>query len=232
MIRCVWCPSKRPSLRRQGESSSRRCVRPGLPRRDPAKALPPAPPLIPAGLPSDLLRRRPDIRAAERDLAASTADIGVAVADLYPRFTLTAAPALVSTALASLLTWASRSYSIGAALDWPLFNGGLTRGNIAVANARQDQALISSALSVGYWALNPGRFSFADTRYDQDPIDRCALSFTSRGDATSTSRILTIMKSKLIFAALSLALMCVFTTRAITSAIVRQETEHTCHLRR
>ncbi|HZC37052.1 MAG TPA: efflux transporter outer membrane subunit [Sphingomicrobium sp.] len=109
----------------------------------PAKALPPAPPLIPAGLPSDLLRRRPDMRAAERQLAASSADIGVAVADLYPKFSLTAAPALVSTALASLLTWGSRSYSIGAALDWPIFNGGRTRGNIAVANARQDEALIA-----------------------------------------------------------------------------------------
>src|SRR5438552_4052966 len=54
-----------------------------------------------------------------------------------------AAPALVSTALASLLTWGSRSYSVGAAVDWPLFNGGRTRGNIAVANARQDQALIA-----------------------------------------------------------------------------------------
>jgi multidrug efflux system outer membrane protein len=109
----------------------------------PAKALPPAPPLIPAGLPSDLLRRRPDIRAAERELAASTADIGVAVADLYPKFSLTAAPALVSTALASLLTWGSRSYSVGAALDWPIFNGGRTRGQIGVANARQEQALIA-----------------------------------------------------------------------------------------
>jgi outer membrane protein, multidrug efflux system len=107
------------------------------------KGLPPAPPLIPAGLPSDLLRRRPDIRAAERELAASTADIGVAVADLYPRFSLTAAPALVSTALTSLLAWGSRSYSIGAALDWPLFNGHRTRGNIAVANARQEQALVA-----------------------------------------------------------------------------------------
>ena len=103
----------------------------------------PAPPLIPAGLPSDLLRRRPDIRAAERELAASSADIGVAVADLYPRFSLTAAPALVSTALGSLLEWGSRSFSVGAALDWPLLNGGRTRGNIAVANARQEQALIA-----------------------------------------------------------------------------------------
>ena len=103
----------------------------------------PAAPAIPAGLPSDLLRRRPDIRSAERELAASTADIGVAVADLYPRFSLTAAPALVSTALGSLLEWGSRSFSIGAAVSWPLFNGGRTRGNIAVANARQEQALIA-----------------------------------------------------------------------------------------
>jgi outer membrane protein, multidrug efflux system len=114
----------------------------------PPAAMPPAPPDIPAGLPSDLLRRRPDIRAAERELAASTADIGVAVADLYPRFSLTAAPTLVSTALASLIEWGSRSFSIGAALDWPLLNGGRTRGNIAVANARQEQALIAYRKSV------------------------------------------------------------------------------------
>lgn len=106
-------------------------------------ALPPTPPLIPAGLPSDLLRRRPDVREAERRLAASTADIGVAVADLYPRFTLTAAPALVSTALTSLLDWGSRSFSLGAGLVWPLLDGGRSRANIAVANARQEQALIA-----------------------------------------------------------------------------------------
>lgn len=106
------------------------------------QALPLAP-VIPAGIPSDLLRRRPDIRAAERELAASSADIGVAVADLYPKFSLAAAPALVSTALATLLNWASRSYSIGGAVDWPLFNGGRTRGNIEVANARAEQALIA-----------------------------------------------------------------------------------------
>ena len=107
----------------------------------PSAALPVAP-AVPAGLPSDLLRRRPDIRAAERSLAAATAEIGVATADLYPRFSLTAAPALVSTALASLLEWGSRSYSAGASVDWPIFNGGRTRGNIAVANALQEQALI------------------------------------------------------------------------------------------
>jgi len=105
-------------------------------------ALAPAP-QVPPGLPSDLLRRRPDIRAAERELAAATADVGVATADLYPRISLTAAPALVSTALGSLLEWGSRSFSAGASVEWPLFNGGRTRGNIAVANARQEAALIA-----------------------------------------------------------------------------------------
>lgn len=108
-----------------------------------APAALPQSPSVPAGLPSDLLRRRPDIRAAERDLAAATADIGVAVADLYPRFSLTAAPAMVSTALGSLLEWGSRSFSVGAALDWPIFDGGRRRANIEVQNARQEQAMIA-----------------------------------------------------------------------------------------
>jgi len=95
------------------------------------------------GIPSDLLRRRPDIRAAERNLHAATAEIGIATADLYPRFSLSAAPALVSTALASLLQWGSRSYSASASIDLPIFDGGRTRGNIAVANAQQEQALIA-----------------------------------------------------------------------------------------
>jgi NodT family efflux transporter outer membrane factor (OMF) lipoprotein len=105
-------------------------------------ALPPSP-AVPPGLPSDLLRRRPDIRAAERELAATTADIGVAVADLYPRFSLTAAPAMVSTALGSLLEWGSRSFSAGTALDWPIFDGGRRRANVEVRNARQEQATIA-----------------------------------------------------------------------------------------
>ena len=105
--------------------------------------LAPALPSVPPGLPSDLLRRRPDIRSAERELAAATADIGVATADLYPRISLTAAPALVSTALGSLLEWGSRSFSIGAALEWPIFDGGRRRANIEVKNARQEQAMFA-----------------------------------------------------------------------------------------
>ncbi|MDQ2879343.1 MAG: efflux transporter outer membrane subunit, partial [Pseudomonadota bacterium] len=63
-----------------------------------------ATPIIPAGLPSDLLRRRPDVRAAERNLAAATADIGVAVADLYPKFSLTGMVQLLSASLGNLFS--------------------------------------------------------------------------------------------------------------------------------
>jgi NodT family efflux transporter outer membrane factor (OMF) lipoprotein len=103
----------------------------------------PASPDVPVGLPSDLLRRRADIRAAEQSLHAATANIGVATAGLYPSFSLTALPALVSTTLAKLLEWGSRSYTVSASTDWPIFNGGRTRANIAVANAQQEQALIA-----------------------------------------------------------------------------------------
>ena len=58
-------------------------------------------------------------------------------------FSLTAAPAMVSTALGSLLEWGSRSFAAGAALDWPIFDGGRRRANVEVRNARQEQAMIA-----------------------------------------------------------------------------------------
>ncbi len=110
---------------------------------DTLAAASPTPPAIPAGLPADLLRRRPDIRAAERQLAAATANIGVAVADYYPDITLTASPALVSTALSNLLTWGSRNLTAGPGLSWTLFDGGKVTANVAIANEHQRQALLT-----------------------------------------------------------------------------------------
>lgn len=107
-------------------------------------AAPPAQPASPPpGLPSELLRRRPDIRMAERQAAAATADIGVATADLYPRISLTASPALVSTSLSNLVDWSSRNYSFGAGLVWPLFEGGRLKAQLAQANERQVQAVVA-----------------------------------------------------------------------------------------
>jgi NodT family efflux transporter outer membrane factor (OMF) lipoprotein len=146
-------------------------------------------PIVPVGLPSDLLRRRPDIRAAERQLAASTADIGVAVADLYPRFSLTAAPALVSTALASLLEWGSRSFSVSGAVDWPIFNGGRTRANIAVANARQSQALIAYRKTV-LTALQDVEDSLSRTDGDRSQLAKleAALASAQRAEDLAGTR--------------------------------------------
>ena len=157
-------------------------------RLAPSRALT-SPPAIPAGLPSDLLRRRPDIRAAERELAASTADVGVAVADLYPRFSLTAAPALVSTTLASLLEWGSRAFTLSAALDWPIFNGGRTRASIAVANARQEQALIAYRKSV-LTALQDVEDSLSRTECDRDQLAKLegALASAQRAEDLARTR--------------------------------------------
>ena len=84
-------------------------------------------PAVPAGLPADLLRRRPDIRAAERNLAAATADIGVAVADLYPKFTLTGMAQLISSSLATLFSGDSLQLTGTGAAQFPLIDWGPAR---------------------------------------------------------------------------------------------------------
>lgn len=98
---------------------------------------------IPVALPSELLRRRPDIRRAERELAAATAMVGVATAELFPRFSLTGLVGLQSNNLSDLATSGSRYWSIGPALSLPLFDGGRIRAGIDVQNALQEQALLA-----------------------------------------------------------------------------------------
>ncbi len=102
----------------------------------------PAPPAeVPVGLPSELLQRRPDIRRAERNLAAATARIGVATADLYPRFSLTGAFGTQAAQAGDLFDSQSLFWTIGPSVRWNLFTGGLVRAQIAAAGAREEQAL-------------------------------------------------------------------------------------------
>ena len=108
----------------------------------PAHPIPAAPAEIPVGLPTELLRRRPDLRRSERELAASTARIGVATADLYPRFFLTGAFGLQSVGASDFATASSRLWSVGPQIQWALFQGGRIRANIEVQNARQEQAAL------------------------------------------------------------------------------------------
>jgi outer membrane protein, multidrug efflux system len=103
--------------------------------------IPAAPPELPLGLPSDLLRRRPDIRSVERQLAAATAQIGVATADLFPKFALTGSFGPQSSDINRILDRSSLAWSIGPGMNWPIFDGWRIRSNIKVQDARQEQAL-------------------------------------------------------------------------------------------
>jgi NodT family efflux transporter outer membrane factor (OMF) lipoprotein len=104
--------------------------------------IPQTPPEIPVGLPSELLRRRPDVRRAERELAAQTARIGVATADLFPKFSLTGFLGLTSSKFSKLSNSGSTTWSILPGVSWPVLDFGRIRSNIAVENAREQQAAI------------------------------------------------------------------------------------------
>ncbi|MFA7381859.1 MAG: efflux transporter outer membrane subunit [Desulfurivibrionaceae bacterium] len=105
--------------------------------------LPALPARLPETLPSELLRRRPDIRRAERQLAAATADIGVATAELFPRFSLTGLTGLQSTNLSDLLSSGSRYWTVGPTVRWPLFDGGRVRANIALNQGLKEEAQVA-----------------------------------------------------------------------------------------
>jgi len=107
---------------------------------DPAP-IPAAPPVVPVGLPSELLLRRPDVQRAERQLAAATADIGVATADLFPKFFLTGTAGFESVSAGDWFSAGSRFWSAGPTVQWRIFDAGRIRANIRIQNARQEQAL-------------------------------------------------------------------------------------------
>ncbi len=103
--------------------------------------MPAMPPAVPVGLPSDLLRRRADIRQAERQIAAATARIGVATADLFPKFSLTGGIGLQSNKAKTLFNSSSNFWSIGPGVALPIFDRGKIRARINVEDERTAQAL-------------------------------------------------------------------------------------------
>jgi multidrug efflux system outer membrane protein len=105
------------------------------------KPLPVAPSAVPVGLPADLLKRRPDIREAEAHVAAETARVGVARADLFPKIILNGAAGRQATTPSGLTLGAGNFYSVGPAITVPIFTGGKIRANIEVQKRRLDQAL-------------------------------------------------------------------------------------------
>jgi multidrug efflux system outer membrane protein len=100
-----------------------------------------SPPRIPAGLPSDLLERRPDVASAERQLASANANIGVAKAAFFPRITLSGAAGFESADIGELLHWESRVWQVGGEAVQPLFEGGRNVANLGAARSRYDEAV-------------------------------------------------------------------------------------------
>ena len=100
-----------------------------------------SPPVVPAGLPAQLLTRRPDVAEAEKNVVAANAQIGVATAEFYPRFTLTASAGFSSLNADMLFTWQSRVAQLLPSVSIPLFQGGRLRANLDATKARYRQTV-------------------------------------------------------------------------------------------
>jgi NodT family efflux transporter outer membrane factor (OMF) lipoprotein len=141
------------------------------------KPVPVLPIEVAIGVPANLLRRRPDIRKTERELAAQTARVGVATAELYPKLTLIGSVGLESLSAGSLFTGPAAAFSIGPKVTWPIFNAGRIRQNIKVEDEKQEQSLIQYELSV-LTAVKDVENALID--YAQEQIRRKSLIKTSQ----------------------------------------------------
>jgi NodT family efflux transporter outer membrane factor (OMF) lipoprotein len=113
-----------------------------------SSAIPVSPPQVIVGIPTDLLRRRPDIRSAELQAVAQSAQIGVAKADLFPAFSLTGnfvflATNLGSFSLSDMFRWGSRSVQVGPTVQWNIFNYGQITNNVRVQDAKLQALLLT-----------------------------------------------------------------------------------------
>jgi len=106
-------------------------------------AVPPVPPVVPVGLPSELARRRPDVRVAEAQLHAATANIGVAEAAFYPSVTLSGSFGLQAIQFAPMFGFNARQYALGPTVSVPIFEGGQLKATLHLSEARQKEAAIT-----------------------------------------------------------------------------------------
>ncbi len=108
-----------------------------------AAPVPPVPPRVPVGLPSELVLRRPDVRQAADNLHAATAQVGVAIAAFYPQVTLTGNLNEIALQFSDLFTWQSHGFALGPSVTLPLFTGGRLRGQLRLNRAEQAEAAVS-----------------------------------------------------------------------------------------
>jgi len=141
-------------------------------------SIPTPPKEVTVGIPANLLRPRPDIRRAARVLAAQTARVGVATADLSPRLTLFGLFDLDSTSTGNLFTSASRTYGFGPAFSWNIFDGGRVLNNIRAEEAITEQALIGYEKTVlrGLEDVENAMVAFAEEQVRRDALHRAVTS--------------------------------------------------------
>jgi len=143
----------------------------------------PSPPAeIAVGVPAETLRHRPDVRRAERQLAAQTARVGVAVAELYPKFTLPGSIGLDALSFSGLFATSAGSYSFAPGVKWSIFSGGAIRGNIEIQSARQEQALLQYRSTV-LAALEEVENAMVAYAEEQRRLERLAASAQAAANA-------------------------------------------------
>jgi len=146
------------------------------------------PPEVPAGLPSALMERRPDIQQAEAQLVAANAEIGVARAAYFPQISLNGAGGFQSSALTSLFTGPAGAWSFGASLTQPIFTGGRLRSQVRLAEARQQTAVLSYQQSIqgAFRDVSDGLAAYRKTREFRTQQE---LLFRSAEDAARLSHM-------------------------------------------
>jgi len=139
-------------------------------------------PLLPTGLSSDILLRRPDVLQAEHQLIAQNANIGAARAAMFPRVSLTATLGTISTALSGLFAGGSFTYTGAPSVSLPLFDGGRLRGNLDAARAQQ-QAAVSTYEKTVQTAFR----EVADALAQRGTIDEQIAAQTARVEAANVA---------------------------------------------
>jgi NodT family efflux transporter outer membrane factor (OMF) lipoprotein len=150
-------------------------------------ALPAVPLRVAVGVPSTLARRRPDIREAEAQLHAATANVGVAVAQFYPDITLTGQIGTRAQNASDLARWSHLFYSFGPAVSLPIFSGGVLTANLKLANAREAEAALAYRKTV-LVALRDVDNALAVYRSDLNHRDALARSVDAQQTAFDLAR--------------------------------------------
>jgi outer membrane protein, multidrug efflux system len=147
---------------------------------------------VPAGLPSSLLERRPDIRQAEQQLIAANAGIGVAKAQIFPQISLTGSGGFESIGLHNLFTLENGIWNFTAAAVQPIFEGGRLRANVGLAEAQQQQMVLSykQTIQQAFGDLSNALIAYKKFRdYAEDAANLSDVRY--RGGVTSYLEVLT-----------------------------------------